>query len=138
MLGLLNFCHVCFIFPTVLNEHVLTEKDIGPLLNLIHNFSSKWASIGLGLGFAPPELNQINSNPSLILSAPTSYLTELLSRWVQWPTDDHPTKPTLEALCKTLRSSLVGLGQLAEKVEREMKSIGVSNIKSKFLYKIVS
>ena len=77
--------------------------------------------IGLGLEFTQPELNQISSNPSLFMSAPTSFLTELLSQWVQWLTVDHPTKPTLRALCETLRSSLVGLGSLAEKVEREMK-----------------
>ena len=57
------------------------------------------------------------------MSAPASFLRELLSQWVQWPTADHPTKPTLGALCETLRSSPVGLGSLAEKVDREMKCL---------------
>ena len=108
-------------YSIVFSEQVLTERDVIALLNLIHNFSDKWNEIGLGLGFTPPELNQIISNPSLFMSAPTSFLTKLLSQWVQWPTMDHPIKPTLCALCETLRSSLVGLGSLAEKVEREMK-----------------
>ena len=91
-------------------------------MNLLHNFSDKWNEIGLGLGFIQPELNQIRSDPSLCMSgAPASFLNKLLSQWVQWPMKDHPTKPTLEALCEALRSSLVGLGSLAEKVEREMK-----------------
>ena len=102
-------------------EPVLTEGDVVALLNLVHNFSDKWHHIGLGLGFAPSELNQISSNPSLFMSAPASFLTQLLSQWVQWPTVHHPTKPTLRALCGTLRSSFVGLGSLAEKIEREMK-----------------
>ena len=55
------------------------------------------------------------------MSGPTSFLRELLSLWVQWPIVNHPTKPTLGALCDTLCSSLVGLGQLAETVERELK-----------------
>ena len=104
-----------------MTEQVLGERDIPKLLSLIHNFSDKWNAIGLGLGFTPPELNQISGNPSLFMSAPASFLTELLSRWVQWLTKDHPTISTLHALCEALRSSLVGLGSLAEKVEREMK-----------------
>ena len=90
-------------------------------MDLLHNFSDKWKEIGLILGFTQPELNQIKSDPSLYMSgAPASFLTKLLSQWVQWPTVDHPTKPTLGALCEALRSSLVGLGSLAKKVEREM------------------
>ena len=89
-------------------------------MDLIHNFSDKWDYIGLGLGFIQPELNQIRAMPLLLTTAPKSYLTELLSQWVQWPTENHPTKPTLSTLCEALRSSSVGLGSLAELVEREM------------------
>ena len=102
-------------------ERLLSERDIATLLNLICNFSDKWNEIGMGLGFAPSELKQISSNPTLLMWAPASFLTTLLSQWVQWPTEDHPTKPTLGALCEALRSSLVGLGSLAEQVERELK-----------------
>ena len=110
-----------YFFSTESAEQVLTESDIGPLMALVHKFSDKWHDIGLELGFTPSELNQISSNPSLIMSAPASFLKRLLSQWVQWPTVDHPTKPTLGTLCGTLRSSLVGLGTLAKEVEREMK-----------------
>ena len=116
-------CIIYFCSTTlgVSAEHVLTEGDVVAILNLVHNFSDKWYEIGLGLGFAPSELNQISSNPSLFMSAPASFLTQLLSQWVQWPTVNYPIKPTLRALCGTLCSSLVGLGSLAEKIEREMK-----------------
>ena len=68
--------------------------------------------------------------PLLLVRAPTSYLQELLSQWVQWPTASHPTKPTLEALCAALRSSLVGLGSLADKVNEEMRqSTGMTQFK---------
>ena len=101
-------------------EQILTERDIHMIMLLIHNFSHKWNDIGLGLGFLPSELDQIRNNLSLLVSSPTGYMTKLLSQWVQWPTVDHPTKPTLRALCETLRSAIVGLGSLAGKVEREM------------------
>ena len=99
----------------------MTERDIATLLNLMHNFSNKWNEIGLGLGFVQSELTLIRSNPTLIMDAPVSFLRTLMSQWVQWPTKDHPTRPTLEALCEALRGSLIGLGRLAEQVERELK-----------------
>jgi hypothetical protein len=58
---------------------------------------------------------------TLLTGAPVSYLQELLSQWVQWPTEEHQNNPTLGALCTALRSSLVGLGGLAEDIEKEMK-----------------
>ena len=99
----------------------MTERDVATLLNLMHNFSDKWHEIGLGLGFVPSELRQISSNPTLIMHAPASFLRMLLEQWVQWPTMEHPTRPTLKALCKVLCASFVGLGRLAEQVEREFK-----------------
>ena len=92
------------------------------LMNRIHNYSHKWSDIGLRLGFFPSELDQISCNPSLFMStsAPTRSMTRLLSQWVQWPTENHPTRPTLRALCETLRSAIVGLGSLAEELEREV------------------
>jgi hypothetical protein len=110
-----------FFYSTASPERVLTERDIATLMNLMHNFSDKWNKIGLGLGFVPSELRQISSSPSLLMSAPAGFLITLLSQWVQWPTKAHSTKPTLGALSETLRGSLVGLGSLAEQVERELK-----------------
>ena len=90
-------------------------------MNLMCNFSERWEKIGLGLGFLLSELNQISNNVTLLSSGPVSFLQKLLSQWVQWPTDSHRAKPTLQALCETLRTSYVGLGGLAEKVEKELK-----------------
>ena len=116
---------VPFLSSSVQNiaaEQVLTERDVAALMLLVHCFSDKWYVIGLGLGFTPSELNLIVGRPLLAIvgAAPTSYLIELLNQWVQWPTVNHRKKPTLKALCEVLRSSLVGLGSLADKVEREM------------------
>ena len=127
-----------FFYSTALsvpNERVLTERDIATLLNLMHNFSDKWNEIGLGLGFVPSELRQISSNISLLMYAPASFLATLLEQWVQWPTKEHPTKPTLEALCEALRGSLAGLGSLAEQVERELKCNSSNTGKS--IYKLL-
>ena len=102
------------------NEQTLTEMDVNLLINLICNHSGKWQDIGMALGFTHSELDIINNQPLLLARAPVSYLMQLLSQWVQWPTADHPTNPTLRILCIALRSTLVGLGSLAEKVEEQM------------------
>jgi hypothetical protein len=99
----------------------LSEKDLVHLMRLLQSYSYKWNPIGLNLGFTQHELNTIFGMLKLMVGAPVSYLQELLSQWVQWPTEEHQNNPTLGALCTALRSSLVGLGGLAEEVEKEMK-----------------
>ena len=99
----------------------LSEKDLVHLMRLLQSYSYKWNPIGFSFGFTQHELKTIFGMLKLLPGAPVSYLQELLSQWVQWPTEEHRNDPTLEALCAALRSSLVGLGRLAEEVEMEMK-----------------
>ena len=103
----------------------LSEKDLAHLMRLLQSYSYKWNPIGLSLGFTPHELYNISCMVTLLTGAPVSYLQELLSQWVQWPTEEHQNNPTLGALCTALRSSLVGLGSLAEEVEKEMKQYAI-------------
>ena len=96
----------------------LSDKDIINLMRLLQSYSYEWNPIGLSLGFTPHELCTISCMVTLLMGAPVSYLQELLSQWVQWPTTEYPNIPTLEALCVAL-SPLVGLGSLAKDLEKE-------------------
>ena len=108
----------------------MNEKDVYQLLCLLWNHSNKWNTIGLALGFLPSELNTISAMPNLLVGSPQSCLQELLTRWVQWPTNNYRSEPTLEALCKALRSAPVGLGSLADTVYQEMiQNTGKSAVK---------
>lgn len=120
------FCVIVLDEAAVTSEWVLKEEHLTVLLSYVEDFCHKWYSIGMGLGFITPELDQIKAMPRLLMEAPRSYLIELLSQWVQWPTKKHPTKPTLAAFCSTLRSQLVNLGSLAETVERGMNQAGTN------------
>ena len=111
---------------------ILSEKDLVNLMRLLQSYSTKWEMIGLSLGFIQCELKTISGMPKLFVGAPVSYLQELLSQWVQWPTEEHQNNPTLGALCTALRSSLVGLGSLAEEVEKEMKQCAAGKRCTKF------
>jgi hypothetical protein len=108
----------------------LSEKDLVHLMRLLQSYSYKWNPIGLNLGFTQHELNNISATPTLLNGATVSYLQELLSQWIQWPTEEHQNNPTLGALCTALRSSLVGLGGLAEEVEKEMKQCATGKLVS--------
>ena len=99
----------------------MEEKDIFFLLNLMCSYSSRWEFIGLGLGFIQGELDNIKGNVLLIHNAPKSFMKELLSQWCQWPVREHSELPTVRCLCDTLRSTVVGLGQLAAQVEIEFE-----------------
>ena len=109
------------------SEWVLKEEHLTALLSYVEDFSHKWYSIGMGLGFTTPELDHIKAMPSLLMTAPKSYLIELLSQWVQWPTKKHPTKPTLGAFCLTLHN-YVNLGSLAETVRTGMNQAGNNSV----------
>ena len=98
-------------------EKLLSDEDLCTLMELLHDFCSKWSEIGLMLGFTQHELTLISNMPRLFGNAPVSFMQELLSQWIQWPTTSHPVKPTIKVLCAALRSALVGLGCLANEVE---------------------
>ena len=50
--------------------------------------SHKWRDIGLHLGFHQGELENIQALPSLISSAPQSWLNAMLENWLQWTPGD--------------------------------------------------
>lgn len=89
-------------------------SDLGRLSVLLCDHADKWRLLGCSLGFLHPQLNQIECKPLLLQGAPLSWLEEMLSQWLQWPTDQHPEIPSIEALCSSLKSTLVGLGATAE------------------------
>ena len=96
----------------------MKSDDIGDLMKILGNYSNKWNGIGMSLGFSSGELDVIKGNPSLFNGAPRSYLQTLLEDWVMWPNEAHNTQPTLSSLCNALRGTLVGLGALANDVEK--------------------
>ena len=89
------------------------------LLEEMHQHSYTWREIGTALNFKQSELNNISARLSLIATAPSSFLGALMNQWVQWPTTEHNTRPTLGELHRALGSSLVGLGVLATKIKRK-------------------
>ena len=104
-------------------ERIMRPSDLLRLRDLLCSHSPRWFDIGIGLGFLPDELTLIRNNLALLLGAPVSHLDELLIQWIKWPTEIHPHKPTLMALCEALKSPAVGLGSLSEEVKEKMEQI---------------
>ena len=74
----------------------------------------------MALGFRPNELDIIQAKPMLLAQAPTSWLSEMLSQWLQWtPGDGRESKD--HASVKSLKEALLkeNLGRLAEEFNCE-------------------
>ena len=98
MLRILHFIAISTLVKSV---------DVNFLCRFLHKYSHTWREIGAALDFEKSELENINQR---FHSFPQQLLTELLFKWSQWPTDDHPHAATVERLCDALRSGYVGLG----------------------------
>ena len=99
--------------PRDLDEQCNTIHHAVLLSQLITN-AAKWRDIGTHLGFQQGELDIIASRPNLHQEAPMSWLSAMLTEWLEWaPRDrrgsDHVA--TLGRLRCALR--LAGLGRTA-------------------------
>lgn len=102
----------------------LSRDDLTKIASLLKECSSKWKEIGTNLSFLSEELNGISERPSLVSTCPDGCLRELLSQWLHRPTRYHPDLPTWEILHEVLKKA--DLGDLAEKVNKEMETLGIS------------
>lgn len=84
------------------------------LYNQLKPHGSKWKEIGTNLGFRQTELTDIESRPPLFMGAPSSWLSAMLTEYLEWePGDDRGTQecPSLESLKSAV--SKAGLGRSA-------------------------
>ena len=89
----------------------------------LNRFASKWREIGMGLQFKHCELNNIQSKPLLLSTAPASWLNEMLSMWLQWAPGDHrgsTNYATVEGLAIALERA--GLAAAADDLNKALSS----------------
>ena len=94
-----------------------TRLDFNTICEKLRPYSHKWRVIGEGLGFTHAELSTIEANPSLFLGAPASYLSAMLSVWLQWaPGDARGSRDyaTMESLRRAVDKA--GLGRTAQEL----------------------
>ena len=91
------------------------ERDHAIIFDKLKSHAHMWREIGHALGFSEEEMKIIENKPALYQQAPTSYLRELLSQWLQWAPGDyrcsegHATKESLYAAL--LQANLGGLAR---------------------------
>ena len=98
----------------------LHEEDLQLLLTLTDRAAHLWQNIGLNLGFMHSELQVIACMPLLIPEGAPGYYREMIARWLEWATPNHPL-PTVEALASALRKA--GREQLALELERQFTPV---------------
>ena len=97
----------------------MCDDDHSSVYKKLEDKAAKWRDIGKELGFREGEMDNIQSDPMLLLqSAPKSYLRELLSQWLQWAPGDGRGS-TSYATKESLRTALLSanLGQLADQFQ---------------------
>lgn len=83
----------------------LTDRHHSSLLKQLTKHAAKWREIGIYLGFLDGELDNIQSKPLLMTNAPDSWLSAMLSEWLQWAPGDSRRFATLEGLNIALRDT---------------------------------
>ena len=118
-------------------QSVSSHHDLAGKIPLsIHHHSSlfkqlaihvlKWRVVGVCLGFTLGELDNIQDNPTLKTTAPNSWLSAMLSEWLQWAPGDSrgsTSFATLEGLKAALRDA--GLGAAAHDLSFQSPPSGI-------------
>ena len=89
----------------------LADDHHSILLKQLTKHASVWREIGTYLGFAQGELNNIQANQFLAVNSPVSWLSAMLSQWLQWaPGDSRGSNSfaTLEDLKSALSQARLG------------------------------
>ena len=97
--------------PTIIFLCRLNSEHHTVLFEQLQDHASHWRDIGAKLGFKPGELTSIQDNLTLMISAPKSYLNELLAKWLEWaPRDGRGSRgfATFEGLKDALRQANLG------------------------------
>ena len=87
------------------------------LLTQLKEHAAQWRDIGTHLGFSHGELSNIQATPLHLNGAPKSWLSAMLSEWLEWaPGDERGSKnyATLSGLKSAVREA--GLGRTAEEL----------------------
>ena len=92
----------------------LNKHHTHSLIFQLSNCAAKWREIGTHLGFQQEELNTIQAKPLLLNDAPQSWLSELLSHWMEWAPGDSRGSEKYANLDDLKRAvSRVGFGVIA-------------------------
>ena len=84
------------------------------LFEQLKSHAAKWREIGTYLGFHQPELNLIQSGPANFMGAPGSWLSAMLTEWLEWKPGDQRGSKEYASL-KSLKTAVdkAGLGRTA-------------------------
>ena len=111
------------IFTESTSATHLNDVNHGAIYEKLAPRAAKWRDIGKQLGFKEEEMDNIQSNPMLMMqSPPENYLRAMLSQWLQWAPGDGRGS-TGFATRESLRAALLkaNLGQLAQQFIRPIQ-----------------
>ena len=104
------------------NYHLLKEKHISTLTEILAHQSSKWQNIGLSLNLPENSLRRISS--LMHIDDLAISLSKVLYQWIVGQ-HEHAKPPTVENLKGALRSQTVGLGSVANQLDADLAKHGI-------------
>ena len=99
----------------------LDKRHCSSLISQLSNCAAKWREIGTHLEFQQGELSNIQAKPLLLSGAPQSWLSDLLSQWMERaPRDSHGS--TKYATLEDLKSAVskAGFGVVAARLSCQL------------------
>jgi hypothetical protein len=92
------------------------------LIQQLSSHAAKWREIGTHLFFKQAELDDIQARPLLLNGAPKSWLSALISDWMQWaPGDSHGSTKRANLEDLKFAVSEAGLGATAAKLSLQQE-----------------
>ena len=76
------------ILYQITNERLTNYHCPSHLISQLSNCAPKWREIGTHLGFDQNELDAIQARPLLLSGAPQTWLSDLISCWLEWTPGD--------------------------------------------------
>ena len=86
-------------------HNLLTEFHLPKLLEKLNIHAGKWRNIALHLGFLSGELDNIQTRPLLLQTAPESWLGAMLTEWLQRAPNDTRGSSSIKSLMHALNKS---------------------------------
>lgn len=107
----------CTIHTPAASHTKLYGHHLSIIYEQLYPHSARWQDIGIRLQFTLPELNAIQAAPAHHSTAPSSYMSDMLCKWLQWAPGD-ARGSTYYATLKSLKTAMdkAGLGVDAQEL----------------------
>lgn len=94
----------------------MTLDDVTAIMEVLASYSYKWMEIGIALDMPLGELQTLSANPDYAPGAPHTYLTAVITSWIE----NKQKEATKGNLVEAVAGSIVALGAIAKDLDKKL------------------